>query len=335
MASQPIQCQQGGNCVCNPFPQVYNVPALATKAGLRGVRLMCYYPSANSWTNMWTNVAPTDAGLIADWHGMVAIGANTVRLNVFANGTTSYPTPSAPNMARLEGYIAGAAACGLRTQITMFDWNADFIHTTDDTTWLNAILAPYHNDSRIAFIDLKNELDIFDTTQKAWLDVMWPLLKTAAGTVPCCISNSQHDTANRVNAVKSHLIIAGLPAPDLYNLHFYGPLSVCQTAFDVNMASTGGTPLIIGETGASALQVGSQTVEQAESVQADYIEKVFQMAKNSGVASVSPWTYQDFTVAGAPSGAGLNPDGYLYGLTRVDGFRKGAYHAVVHGFAQT
>ena len=110
-----------------------------SQTSLNGLKVMNYYPSANSWENMWTNWNPTvinnDFALIA------SLNANTVRVivNVQAFG---YPTPSQAMLNKLSQIITLADNNGLMTQLTLFDWWSSYSDITGSETWASAIVSP-------------------------------------------------------------------------------------------------------------------------------------------------------------------------------------------------
>ncbi len=144
-------------------------PATPSPVILQDLRLINYFPADASWTNMWSRF---DAATIAaDFRTIKRIDGNAVRLTI---DPYEFGWPRvAPRMAdELRTVIELAQARGLYVQLTLFDWFADYGDVPRSLTWLRSLLAPYHSDPEIAFIDLQNEINTSDPRAMRWADAI-------------------------------------------------------------------------------------------------------------------------------------------------------------------
>lgn len=152
-----------------------------TQAKLNKLKMMSYYPSANGWENMWTNWNPTTIN--SDFALIASLNANTVRIvvNVDAFG---FPTPSSTMLSELSQIVTMAHSNGLQVQLTLFDWWSSYSSSSGSETWVSAVIGSYSNDSRVAFIELQNEIAPENAAAMSWAQTMLPYLQTTAGNIP-------------------------------------------------------------------------------------------------------------------------------------------------------
>ncbi|GAA0566185.1 hypothetical protein GCM10010172_57400 [Paractinoplanes ferrugineus] len=268
-----------------------------------------YYPSAAGWTRMWTTF---DARKIdADLARARSLGADSVRAMLFPT-LFGYPAPKPEYTAKLAQFVSLAGSHGLTVKLTLFDWWDGYSDTAGSAGWATAVLAPYRYDNRIISVGLQNELDPANATAIAWAKKILPAVRTAMPGFPLTISVSADDPINDLARLKTAVPL------DYYDFHFYGnserALSIIQQA----KAAVAPAPLVIGEAGASTLNV-------TEGEQAAYLARVFEAAEAAGVGSVAPWTLNDFTAGAIPESAVAKvPAQYTYGLYRTDGTAKPA-----------
>ena len=286
---------------------------------LAELRLMNYYPSTAAWTYMWTKWNP--AQIDEDFSKIEALGANAVRLNI-EPGTFGFPVPSAKMTAELADAIQAAAAHELTVQLTLFDWWSAYTDTSGSDQWIDTLLAPYQNDTEIAFIDVKNEIDPDDAQAMAWLEHELPVVRQAAGSVPVTVSVTGPNVLGNLVSLRNTLTAAGTP-PDFYDIHYYNVPQRALVTFEQAKALVAPLPLFIGETGATTGQTGAPAVADAD--QDLYLRTIEWAAQTAGIPDAAPWIFQDIASAGAPPQAGAASGGGLdYGLYTTDGTAKPA-----------
>jgi hypothetical protein len=307
--------------------------ATISQSDLNGLKVMNYYPSANSWKNMWTNWNPTvidnDFALIA------SLNANTVRIivNVQAFG---YPTPSQTMLDELSQIVTLANNHGLMTQLTLFDWWSSYSDITGSETWASAVVGPYSNDPRIAFIELQNEIQPGNATAMSWAQALLPYVQSAAGGIPVTVSVTNGPAGGPAAELPLLISALGTAQPDFYDIHqYYGSPyeDFYQFSQAQQTANAQGLPLFIGETGASTNAADytkfnfPQTQASYEAYQ-DYVYRsAFNAASALGLPAPAPWILWDF-VPGSLTWVPSTSDQYNYGLFRVDGSVKPAAASV-------
>jgi dockerin type I repeat protein len=291
-----------------------NVPTML--ADLKGVN---YYPSANAWSYMWTNWDATTFD--SDMAKIAATHANSVRIIIPAN-TFGFPTPSPTMLDELSQAISIANAHGLTVDLTLFDGYTAY-SVPDSQTWANAVLGPYKNDARIAYIDLQNEIQTSNSSAVTWAQAMLPYVHNLVGYTPVTVS------AN-TTTILSQEVAAGFPV-DFYEFHYYGNPGLAYNAFTQAIAAVNNQPLYIGETGYSTYPENQfythldQNQSSQEAEQELYLRTVFYAAKSLGLPTPRWWIYSDFTQSGVPPTTftySSAPTQYYYGLYRTDGSAK-------------
>lgn len=296
------------------------VPTGATDPGrwaaaVAGFRLVNYYPSDDAWTYMWTRWDPTTIG--QDFATIAAMGANTVRLNVFPS-TFGFPTPSGAMMRELESAVDLAAAHGLRVQLALFDWWNSYEDISDSTLWARAVLAPFASSPEVAFIDLRNEIDVTNPAAMAWARVELPVVERLAGTVPVTLS-----VPSAPPILRSLVDALGSSQPEFYDVHYYGPLGGAYAVLAADRIIAGSRPLYVGETGYSTAGHGLLAAS-AETNQALYLNSAEWAAAQLHLAPAAPWILEDLVPSGFPTAAVFQPYKTGYGLLRSDGSPKEA-----------
>ncbi len=291
------------------------------RAYVAGLKVVSYYPARNGWSRMWTN---WDPGTIdADFGRAAALHFNTVRIIVQA-WTVGYPTPQPYMQSRLAGAVALAAAHGLKVQLTLFDWWSSYTDIGGSEQWARAILAPYAGDSRIAFIELQNEIDPNNGTAMAWARHMLPYLRRIASGIPVTVSGQ-----TGISGLSALVAALRSSPPDFYSYHYYDSAALAFTKLQQAQQVVAPAPLFIGETGFSsaidnsvAADNGIPNVPAALEAYQDYYYRAVQNAASQlGLGSVAPWTLNDFqpgSIASVPAGS---PE-YGFGLYHVDGSAK-------------
>lgn len=121
-----------------------------------------YYPRDYMWANMWD----ADASVIAQDAGRVrSLGMNCVRILVpYSNGKWKGPNPPAERLARLTGIVNTFGARGIRSVITLFDWETSFPEAgskreQEHLAHLAAIVDRLKDNPSVLMWDVKNEPD--------------------------------------------------------------------------------------------------------------------------------------------------------------------------------
>lgn len=279
---------------------------------LRALRLINYYPSTAPWTNMWTR---WDPGLIDHDFGTAAdLGANAVRIIVHPD-SFGFPVPSQAAKCELSDAIALAARHGLAVQLTLFDWWNGYQDISGSDKWTASLLTPYRNDNRLAFVEVKNEVDPTDTSAMTWTRRQAPAIRALIGSVPVTVSVAGTTPLTQVRELKAAL---GASQPDFYDIHYYGSPGAARAVFEAARAAVAPYPLFVGETGASSDESGGETGQD------QYLRTIEWAASNLGLPDAAPWILKDINPEDVPSaghgdGADLND-----GLLHADGSEKRA-----------
>ncbi|MDH6132181.1 hypothetical protein P3T37_001566 [Kitasatospora sp. MAA4] len=299
---------------CDPWS--VTVHQTSIQGRLMKLHLLNYYPSAAPWTALWTDWDPDRIG--ADFAAIAGLGANAVRI-VLQPEVFGYPTPSADRLAQLRRSVELAAQHGLSVQLTLFDWWDGYPDTAGSDRWARAVLAPYRDDPRIAFVELKNEVDPADRPTAAWLRHELPVVRQAAGGTPVTVSVTGPDPVARLRTLRT--VLAGDP-PDFYDLHYYGAAGAARATFEAAEAAVAPAALFVGETGAAT---GPPLSEAAQDL---YLRSVEWAATSAGLPDAAPWIFQDLIAADVPAGAERGASALSFGLLRTDGTAKPAAAAV-------
>ena len=296
------------------------------------VRLLNYYPSANGWTYMWDRFDATT--IDRDFGRIAELKFNTVRICVLVSAF-KMPTPSTTYLRRLAQVIELADRHGLKVQLSLFDWLADFTAIEASQHWAETVLTPYKNDPRIVFIDVHNELDTTVPEQLTWARALVPYVRSVVGSIPVTVSVTAQSHLTVANHLQA-LISAGI-ALDLANVHLYGnAASACGKLREV-MQIAGQVPVFVGETGYSSYSdfqpssTGSLLFGVAPNPAATEAMQAYELATASHAVSslhlpmIAPWSYADFAAnAIPPSHVASNPLEYHFGLLRTDYTEKPA-----------
>ena len=293
---------------------------VATISSLHGVN---YYPSLNGWYYMWTNwnasTIDNDLAKISS-----TLHANYVRIIVPADRNFGYPTPRTTTLNELSQVIALANNHGLKVDLTLFDLFSNYTDFTGSQQWVNAVLKPYSNDPRIAFIDLQNELDNQNPVAVTWAKTMIPYTHSVAGNIPITVSVSGGIPNLTLQVSK------GVPV-DFYEFHYYMDASIAYAIFQQALGVVGASkPLLIGETGYSTMTTNtflgdlSHTQASQEAEQDQYIRTVEYAARQLGLPFASPWNYSDFANNANVLNGYLGTAQQYFGLYRADNTLKPA-----------
>jgi hypothetical protein len=288
---------------------------------LMSLRLVSYYPADAAWTNMWTNWQPDR--IDRDLCGIAALGANAVRI-IVQPGVFGFPRPAAAMLDRLSSVVGIAAAHGLRVQLTLFDWWSDYSDLPGSDAWAKAVLQRFRGDFRIAFCELKNEINVDDVNAMSWARHEIPVIRAALGSVPVTVSVSGDSPAMALAGLKAGL---GSRQPDFYDVHYYGEPGAAFAQLSAARAEVAPAALFVGETGESSQAADSPAGDAQQDL---YLRAVEWAAMRAGLPLAAPWMYTDLVPAAVPAAAatdaagGIAADQLYFGLIRADGAAKPA-----------
>jgi hypothetical protein len=318
---------------------------------IAGLRLMNYYPAANSWTNMWTNWDP--AVLKRDFTKIRALGANAVRITVFPY-TFGWPGISGVMAGRFADALSIAASAGLGVQLTLFDLWDSYSQIAQSRAWMRAFLSPYASDPEIQLVEIKNEVNPSDSVQVAWVRAMLPTLRAVMPRTPSTVSVSSPDGPQNFLQLRRELHGAPL---DVADMHFYGDEGTAYSWMLAAKRAAGSLPLFVGEIGftvagdspatgdstgagvgtgagdGTAAGDGASGIQAADLMQAHWYSVVFAAARAAGVAAPAPWTLYDFDPGTIPLKR-LSFRQYYYGLYTAAGQPRQSVAVVKQAFAQ-
>lgn len=303
----------------------------------RELRAVSYYPSDAGWTRMWDPWRPER--IAADLKRLRSLNANTVRIVVPAH-FFGYPEPEQQKLERLREFVGIAARNSLYVQLTLFDWWGEYGDIAGSKQWARTVLEPYVGDPRIAFVELRNEIDTADEAALAWTRELVPWLRgLLRGRTPVTVSVGGMTPVRDLRA-----IAAALPAaarPDFFDAHYFtGGGERAQRVFSALRKVAVPTPLWVGEIGypTSATLSGFAgvplTASGQEAAQEHYFKLCFKALARLGLPAPGIWILDDFAPdAIPPSDVNQREPEYRFGLFREDGSPKPAAAAVARLFA--
>jgi hypothetical protein len=289
---------------------------------LAGLKVMNYYPSNAAWNQMWSKW--NAAQITSDFGVIKGLGANTVRL-IIQPSAFGWPVPSAAPQAELAQAIAIAHTAGLRVQLTLFDLWGSYSDTAGSDRWADALLAPYKNDPRIAFVELQNEINPQSAAAMTWAIHEIPVVRAAMGTVPLTISTSGAAGVVGLVALKAHLAAA---PPDFYDYHYYDRAENAYAVLSAAKAAASPEPLFIGEAGSQTVATSTTSLAASYAAQSLLFRDVEWSAQRLGLPPAAPWILRDVTPATGTGNAVNNADSYHFGLYTTGGGAKPAASVV-------
>jgi hypothetical protein len=307
-------------------------PAKISQAQLNGFKVMNYYPAKQVGPNMWLHWDPNP--IKADFDKMAAMHVNVVRL-LLPPSAFGYPDPSPKMMNELREAVDMAAQKGMRVHFTLFFmWTHSYADIAGSKTWAKAVLAPFAHDSRVAFIELHNEIKPEKAAEMSWARTMLPYLRTAVeGSIPVTVSVTG-DISTSLSKLISEL---GLSQPDFYDVHLYNyadyePYHQLKAAKDA--ATAQGRALLIGETSRATLASKFAGFPSFARAQASYeawqdyhFRLAFLASSALGLPPVAPWIFSDFA-PDSLAGITNKEEPSHKGIYRADGSPKAAVATV-------
>lgn len=303
----------------------------------RELRVVSYYPADAGWTRMWEPWRPER--ISADLGRLRGLNANVVRIVLAAN-FIGYPEPEERYRQRLREFVGIAARNGLRVQLTLFDWWGGYRDLEGSKRWARAVVEPYVGDPRIAFVELRNEIDPENADALAWTRELVPWLRNLLRKqTPVTVS-----VAGMTPARDLRMLVAALPPrtrPDFFDAHtFTGGCELAEQVFATLRAIAAPTPLWIGELGYPTSTTHSGyagvplTASGQEGAQEHYFKLCFRALARLGLPAPGIWILDDFAPDAIPQSALLGrAEEYRFGLFREDGSAKPAAGVVSRLFA--
>ena len=293
---------------------------------ISGLRLINYYPAADSWTKMWTNWNPDV--LKRDFARIHALGANAVRIIVFPS-IFGWPNISHVMALRFAYTLKIAASSNIGVQVTLFDFWESFTDITQSQKWLEAFLGPYASDPEIQLVELKNEVNPSDPAEIAWVRALLNTLRSVMPRTPSTVSVSGVEGPAGFVQLRQELADAPL---DVADIHFYGPEVTAYGWMLAAKHAAGPLPLFVGEIGFPSADNGGGSPNAAALRQAHWFSVVFAAARAAGVSTPAPWTLYDFKPGSIPK-IMQDPSAYNYGLYSADGRWRPSVSVVRSAFA--
>ena len=183
--------------------------------------------------------------------------------------------------ARLAQYVDLAAKHGIKVQLTLFDWFGRLDATAQAASWARAVTAPYKGDSRVAFVELLNEVDPGDARTMTFLRSLLPVVRKALPGVPVTVSVSSTAGPDALRR-----LVSGLPGLlDVADIHFYGEGAQAYAWLGRAKAAAGGLRLVVGEAGHSLRYPvdTARDVAHHEALQAAWFDATLRAARDRGV----------------------------------------------------
>ena len=302
----------------------------------RELRVVSYYPADAGWTLMWERWRPDRVA--ADLRRVRGLNANTVRL-VVSPDQFGYPMPTQRYRERLAQAVGLAAAAGLHVQLTLFDWWYEYGDRAGSRTWLRELLAPYVGDARVAFVELRNEIDPDDATAVAWARELVPWLRGYLRGTPVTLSVANAGSVRALRALVRELGAAS--RPDFFTAHYFtGGGELAASVFRQLRQAAAPTPLWVGEVGyptssnVSGYWTLPLTRSAQEAAQSHFLKTSFDALQQLGLPSAGIWILDDFAAGAIPeSDVSPHEPEYRFGLFRADGSPKLAAGTVRRLFA--
>jgi hypothetical protein len=303
----------------------------------RDLRVVSYYPADAGWTRMWEPWRPER--IAADLRRLRSLNANTVRIVVPAH-FFGYPEPQQRRLDQLSELVDLAGRAGLHVHFTLFDWWGAYGDVDGSKRWARAVLEPYVGDPRLAFVELRNEIDTGNAAALAWAAELVPWARDLLGRrTPVTLSVGGMHPARDLRA-----LVAALPSrsrPDFFDAHYFtGGGERAQRVFATLRDVAAPTPLWIGELGyPSSTTISGYagvplTPSAQEAAQEHFLKLSFAALGRLGLPAPGLWILDDFAPGAIPeSDVSPREPEYRFGLFRTDGSPKPAAALVRRLFA--
>jgi hypothetical protein len=269
---------------------------------LQNLRMINYSPVDAGWEDMWLMWQPGQ--LAQDFARIRDLGFNTVRLSVSVRAF-GFPGLYPTLQPRLEQAIAIAHNAGLRVQLTLFEGLRDLQYIQFGRDWASAVLAPYRNDPRIAYIDVSPGVEPGNVQTRDWLRAIVPHVKSLAGDIPVTASfRTTYGTAAQIQALRT----AGVGV-DFFDIHYYGWADMAMHHLRAAQNAAGTTPIYVSRAGwptgidleGEYLLPGVAGSEEArEAIQDQYYRILYRTTRTLNMPNPAPWMFADVSIEGVP-----------------------------------
>ncbi|MGZ8707801.1 MAG: hypothetical protein ACXW0R_10510, partial [Gaiellaceae bacterium] len=303
----------------------------------RELRVVSYYPADAGWTRMWEPWRPER--IAGDLRRLRGLNANTVRVVLPAH-FFGYPQPDERKLALLREFVGIAERSGLHVHFTLFDWWGEYGDIAGSKRWARTVLEPYLGDPRLAFVELRNEIDTRDQEALAWTRELVPWLRELLGReTPVTVSVGGMNPVRDLRALAEALPSAA--RPDFFDAHYFtGGGERAQRVFSTLRDVAAPTPLWVGEIGYPTSTTLSGypgvplTPSGQEAAQEHFLKLCFAATVRLGLPAPGLWILDDFAAGAMPSSdvSPREPE-YRFGLFREDGSAKPAAAVVRRLFA--
>lgn len=270
----------------SPLPLARTRPASWDFPPLKGVN---YYPQATPWSEFWPNYDPDITR--EDFARIKEMGGNSIRI-FLPYGAFLFDDEAEDNIANLDDFLKEAARAELYVIPTLFDFRGEYLpwNWSDDRIYLENVLeviADAHALSgHIAYVDLKNELDLDARFQSeallaAWAHTMIGLARHIAPELNYSIGWS---SARHAPQLADYL--------DIISYHDYeGAAGLADRYMEVREGAAG-RPVIISEIGATSFDY-VRALPSSPEKQAEKLARRLEVFDES--EGVLVWTLYDFS----------------------------------------
>ncbi len=248
---------------------------------LKGVN---YYPKNSPWTFFWQDYNTSITG--RDLRMIKRMKANAVRI-FLPFETFTNPITSEDARENLENFLEQTQKQELWVIPTLFDFRGELAPWTwsSDRYYLDQVLPVLQAAENIAYVDLKNELDLDDRYQspalvEAWVRTITALARRLAPDLRYSIGWSNAENAMRY-----------ADWLDVISYHDYEGIRGMQARLDKVQSQAGDKPVIVSEIGVSSydLAIGLPSNEKKQGRELGL--RLDQMRNSEGVMV---WTLYDF-----------------------------------------
>lgn len=246
---------------------------------LKGIN---YYPKNTPWTAFWRDFEPLQ--IITDFKRMDSLNINSIR--IFLTNDEFYKDLD-KNLTNLKWFLRVAEFYDIYVIPVLFDFRGELSPWTwsGDYAYLEEILPVFEEAPNIAYVDLKNELDLDLAYQNpaivgVWAKTMLDAARTIAPSLAYSYGWSSADAAMSL-----------IDEVDIVSYHEYNPMDATVENFNKLKARAKGKPIIVSEIAATsfdlALGIPGNPEKQAEALS----NRLSQLGDSDGVLI---WTLYDF-----------------------------------------
>ncbi|MCX4149284.1 MULTISPECIES: hypothetical protein [Paraburkholderia] len=291
---------------------------------LENLRMVNYYRADAGWGFFWQRW--DDKKVNEDFGRLHKLGFNTVRV-FLQPAEIGFPSVSDLSAEKIKKLFAIAKRNGLKVQLTLFDLWGDFDKIDDSKEWVRQLTRIINHPDEIAYIDIKNEINVSDSKAQRWVMEVLPYTKHAFGSVPVTFSLVVGVTRPIDTLIKSAL--DAKIAPDLWDVHYYMSPQKLPEVISVIRSEINDTPLFFGEVGGSSIGASNVSLSDVDcsvngNKQAQYVTDIEKALRKERLPYGGVWVYSDFYPSAIPGNLGVSrkPAEYCFGLFFSNGDEK-------------